>query len=227
MTLATIGILLLLFSTSVQGAKTTIRPIEDWAGEEIVGWADDVSMLAIHPHAVEWSEPDPYSPNWPLTLIDWEHKSIWEYEFQGFIQERVIDEETTLITIHVHVEEVPFMIFNFQPGPAYIYFPPLYHGIMQYSFQCRILFNTESLYTILDASGEIPSFFQIMIAANPVFGPIYWPYPEEPAPLITFTHFVGEGSLTDGEGTVYVNQVGIWDAEIGDFKWPHDSVVIK
>jgi hypothetical protein len=222
MTVATIGIILVLSSTSVQGATTTIRPIEDWAGEEIVGWADDVSMLVIQPHAVEWSF-DPNSPNFPFTLIDWEYKSIWECEYQGFIQERIIDEETTLITIHIQVEEVPFMIFAYQLG--YFFNPPLYHGIMKYSFQCRILFNTESLNNILDISGVIPSLFQIFAATDPI-SEQYWPYPEEPIPLVTYVHFVGQGYLTDGDGTVQVNQVGIWDAMLGDFKWPHDSVII-
>lgn len=217
MTLATIGILLLLFSTSVQ-ATATRRQIEDWTGEETIGWADPVSELAIQPHAVEWCL---VGPNWPFNFLDWEHKSIWDCKYKGFIQERVIDEEYTLITIHIHVKEVPFMIFFFTPG--YIYFPPIYYGIMQYSFQCRILFNTVSLYNILGITGKIPSLFAIVAAG---YG--FWPYPEEPLPVVTYMHFVGEGFLTEGgEGTVNVNQVGIFDPDIGDFVWPVESVTVE
>ena len=220
MAVVTIGTLLLVFSTSVQ-ATSTKRPIEDWAGEELIGWADPVSGLSIHPHSVEWNM-DPSSPNMPYTLTDWEHKSVWDCKYKGFIQERVEDEEHTLIKISIHVKEVPFMIFNLVP--AYIYYEPIYYGMMQYYFQCRILFNTESLYNILEApGGKIPALFNIFGA-----GIGFWPYPEEPVPLVTYMHFVGNGYLTEGEeGTVHVNQVGIFDSEIGDFVWPVETVIIE
>lgn len=215
LTLATIGIVLILFSTSVQ-ATTTMRPIEDWEGEEIIGWADPVSELVIHPHTVEWD-----MDNMPFNFVYWEHKTVWECEYKGFIQERVIDEEHTLITIHVHVEEVPFVIFSY--GPGYVYTPPIYYGMMKYYFQCRILFNTESLYNILGTSGKVPSLFMI-------FGSVYgfWPYPEEPLPQVSYNHIVGQGFITEGgEGKVKVNQVGIFDPDIGDFVWPVESVTVK
>lgn len=215
MALTTIGILVLVFSTTVQATATT-RPIEDWEGEEVIGWADPVSGLAIHPHSVAWD-----MDNMPFNFVFWQHKTVWECEYKGFIQERVIDEEHTLITIYIYVKEVPFIIFSF--GPGYVYNPPIYYGMMQYYFQCRILFNTESLYNILETSGKVPSLFMI-------FGVVYgfWPYPEEPLPEITYMHFVGQGYLTEGgEGTVMVNQVGIFDPDIGDFVWPAESVTVK
>ena len=63
----TLGIVILSFSTTVQGA-TTIRPIDDYAGEytvffsvdlpgSFIGWGDPDSGLVIHPHAVEWLNP--------------------------------------------------------------------------------------------------------------------------------------------------------------------------
>ena len=219
MTFATIGIVLLLFSTTVQ-AKTTIRPIEDWAGEEIIGWVDPDSGLVIYPHAVEWCL---VGPNWPFNFIDWEHKTVWECEYKGFIQERVIDEEHTLITINLHVKEVPFMIF-YPYTPLYMYSPPIYYGMMQYYFQCRILFNTESLYNILEGTpGEIPSLFEIF---GTELG--FWPYPEEPVPVVTYMHIIGEGYLTEGgDGTVEVNQLGFLNPGTGDFVWPAEIVIIE
>jgi hypothetical protein len=215
MTVAAIGIVLLLCSTSVQ-ATATIRPIEDWQGEEIVGWGDPESELVIHPHTVEWD-----MDNMPFNFVYWQQKTVWECDYKGFVQERVIDDEHTLITINLHVKEVPFIIFNFVP--SYVYTPPIYYGVMKYYFQIQILFNTESLYNILGTSGKIPSLFMI-------FGEIYgfWPYPEEPIPTVTYMHFVGQGYLTEGgEGKVMVNQVGIFDFDIGDFVYPVEIVTVN
>ena len=215
MTVATIGILLLVLSTAVQ-ATTTKRPIEDWAGEEIIGWADPDSGLVIHPHSVAWD-----MENMPFNFVFWQHKTVWECEYKGFIQERVIDEEHTLITINLHVKDVPFMIFSDIPG--YVYTPPIYYGMMQYYFQCRILFNTESLYNILETSGKIPSLFMI-------FGEVYgfWPYPEEPLPFISYMHIVGEGYLTEGgDGTVEVNQKGFLNPGTGEFVWTVETVIVE
>jgi hypothetical protein len=230
MTVATIGLILILFSSSVQAAGTIKRPIEQWEGDDIIGWADPVSQLSIHPHYVEWLDPftPPGSelPNFPFVFVDWEKQPIWECEYHGFIQERGVDEEHTLITIHIHVKEVPFMIFYYFEGP-YMYFPPIGSGIMQYSLQVRMLFNTEALYSILDESGKIPALFQIFAAADPATQH-FWPYLLDQVPLITFIHFIGEGYLTEGGvGDVYVNQVGIWDTELGDYKWPVELVLIE
>ena len=214
MTIATIGIILVLFSTSVQGARTTIRPIEDWGGDNVVDWADLDTQLAISPHAVEWT-----LDGYPFNFLEWEMIPIWECKYKGSIKERVLDEEHTIITLYLHVKEVPFMLFYMPDG--YPYAPPICYGIMKYYFQCRMIFNTESLYNILGISGKIPSLLQIFGA------PYFWPYPEEPVPLVDFVHFNGDGYITEwGEGKVQVNQVGLYDPEIGDFVWPIDFVHI-
>lgn len=225
-----LGILLLVFSTPVQGwgghrSRIKIRPIEDWKGEELVGWGDPESDLAIHPQAVEWAPPDPTSPNFPFTLLDWERKPIWECEYWGTILERELDDETTLLSIYLYVKEAPFMIFNFSEPirPAYIYMPPLYYGVMQYYFQFKMEFNTESLYNILEADGKIPALFEIFGAEVG-----FWPYPEEPVPLVTYMHILGVGEITEGgDGRVFLNQLGIFNEEIGDYEWPFESVVVN
>jgi hypothetical protein len=245
MTITTIGIIIVLFSTSVQGATTTIRPLDDWAGEDVLDWADLDTGLVISPHSVEWSGVD-----FPFNFLNYEMQPLSECESNGFIKERVLDEEHTIITIYMHVKEVPFMLFtmpnpdDYPPDqtPPYYMFPPKYSGTMKYYFQCRIIFNTESLYRILNdyPDGKIPSLFEIVVAANPILNPIFWPYQGEPAPLMTFIHFEGDGHITAAypdpvsypnsvpcDGKVLVNQVGIWDPDLGDFRWPHDSVLIK
>ena len=219
MTVATIGLILVLFSSSVQAAGTIKRPIEQWEGEQNLGWADPVSGLVIHPHSVEWCLE---GPNWPFNFLDWEHLSMFDCEsYHGFIIEKAIDDETTLVTIYVTVNGVPFMIFPYMEG--YNYAPPMYYGMMQYTFQIKIQFNTESLCTILALSGKIPSLFSIFAAA---FG--FWPYPEEPIPLVVFMHIVGNGYLTEGgEGNLHLNQLGIWNPEILDYDWPAEQVIIS
>ncbi|MHA2181084.1 MAG: hypothetical protein ACXAAH_06655 [Promethearchaeota archaeon] len=216
MTFTTIGIALFLFSNAVQ-ATATIRPLEDWGGDSVVDWADPDTQLVISPHTVEWCL---YGPNWPFNFLDWEIKPMWECEYKGFILERVLDSEHTMITINFHVKEVPFKIFYMPDG--YPYAPPIYSGIMKYYFQCRMIFSTESLYNILDISGEIPSLLQIFGAE---FG--LWPYPEEPVPLVDYVHLEGDGIITEGgEGIVQVNQIGLYDPKIGDYMWPIEIVHI-
>ena len=216
MTVATIGLILVIFSSSVQAAGTIKRPLEEWEGEEIAGWADPVSGLVIHPHAVEWNMDGlPFN-----FLYGWEHLSLFDCEsYHGSIKEKALDGETTLITIDVTVKGVPFMIFDFSMGPYYPYSPPLYYGMMLYSLQVRILFNTESLYRILADPGKIPPLFRIFGGADPE---------SKPVPRATFIHFVGNGYLTEGgEGNVHVNQLGIWDPEIFDYNWPAEKVTIS
>jgi len=227
MTVATIGLILVLFSSSVQAAGNIKRPIEEWEGEEIAGWADPVSGLVIHPHAVEWNmEGLPFN-----FLNGWEHLSLFECEsYHGFIKEKALDEVSTLITIHVTVKGVPFMIFDFTMGPYYPYSPPLYYGMMHYALQVRMLFDTESLYRILDEFEKLPPLFRIFAGDDPDSKELFWDaeYPGEPVPRVTFMHFVGNGYLTrQGEGNVHVNQLGIWNPEILDYNWPVESVTIS
>ena len=215
--LVSIGFVILLFSTSAQ-ACTLRRPIEDWAGEEIIGWADPETGLVIHPHSVSWIAP---TPEMPLNFLIWPHKSMWDCEYRGFIQEQVEDEEHTLVTINVYVKEVPFMMFTMNE-PAYFFYPPVYKGMMHYSFRCKILFNTESLYRILADGGKLPALFEIFGAEVG-----FWPHPEEPVPLITYVEFVGIGLITDGgDGIVLVFQIGIYNEDIGDYDWPMERVIV-
>ena len=108
--------------------------------------------------------------------------------------------------------------------PFYCNYEPISAGIMQYNFQAKILFNTEFLYGCLEVHGRLPSLFEIF---NGFPFDLLPPAPED-IPVVTFVHITGVGYLTgEGEGIVKVNQVGIWDPELGEYVWPVEIVTIK
>jgi len=219
----TLGILILSFSTAVQGA-TTIRPIDDYAGEyafisgvdyegSFLSWADPDSMLAIWPHTFEWQ---------PYHYLFWEYTLLKDCPHGGSITERVIDEDHTLITINLVVKEVPFLIFDFVED--FWIFEPTCKGIMKYNYQIKILFNTEFLHEWFEDRDRLPSLIEVFFLFP---NPDYPPTPEE-LPVITFMHITGVGYLTEGgEGIVKVNQVGIWDPELGEHVYPVEIVIVK
>lgn len=230
MTIATIGIALLFFSTLVQ-AKTTIRPIDDYAGEycvfmdmnwevSISAWADPESGLAIYPHAVEWLMAPGLEG---INFFFWEYKLLKDCPHGGTITERELDEEHVLITINLHASEVPFLIFALQPD--FYHFPPVYKGIMNYNFELKVIFNKEMLNNWFDTWGRLPSMAEIdFIFPNPYFPPTY---PPELLPIITFARLSGNGYITEGEGErVVVNQVGLFDPDTGDLWWPKDITIV-
>jgi hypothetical protein len=236
LTFLALAIVFLSFSTSAQAA-TRIRPIDDYAGEytvffgvdlpgSFIGWGDPDSGLVIHPHAANWLDPvDAPIPH--LSWLFWEYKLLAQCPHNGIITEREIDEEHTLISINLHVKEVPFMLFNLYFSgiyPYYANYEPLSAGIMQYNFQIKIIFNTVFLYEWFEEYGRLPSIMEISrVFPNPTLPPT-----PENIPVITFMHITGEGYLTEGgEGTVEVNQVAILDSDIGDFVWPVEKVIVE
>lgn len=234
LTFLTLAIVFMSFSTSVQAA-TIIRPIDDYAGEytvflgndlpgSFIGWGDPDSGLVIHPHVVNWLDPL-NAPIPHLNWLFWEYKLLAQCPHNGIITEREIDEEHILISINLHVKEVPFMLFSLDFSgiyPYYANYEPLSAGIMNYNFQAKILFNTEFLYEWFEEFGRLPSLFEVWnIFPNPALPPT----PEE-LPVVTFVHITGEGNLTEGgEGIVKLNQVGIWDPNLGDYVWPVEIVI--
>ncbi|UCD02080.1 MAG: hypothetical protein JSV23_03405 [Promethearchaeota archaeon] len=235
----TLGLIILSFSTTVQGrGATIIRPIDDYAGEYVafldivdlpgsfLAWADPDSGLCIYPHAVEWVGPFA-GPIPVFNFLAWEYKVLGQCPHGGCIQETEIDEESTLISINLHVKEVPFLLFNWYvsgPYPFWYNYEPISAGTMNYNFQCKILFNTEMLNDWFEKWGRLPSIFEIIhVFPNPDFPPT----PSD-IPVITFMHITAEGYLTEGgEGTVKVNQVAILDLDTGDYKWPVEIIIVE
>ncbi len=230
MTIATIGITILLFSTAVQ-ATTTIRSIDDYAGEyavfmgmdwevSISAWVDPESGLAIYPHAVEWLMAPGFEG---INFLFWTYKVLEDCPHGGTITEREVDEEHVLITINLHASEVPFLGFTLQP--EFYHFPPAYKGIMNYNFVAKILFNKEMLDDWFNTYERLPSLAEIdFILPNPMFPPTY---PPELLPVVTFVRLSGNGYITEGAGErLVVNHVGILDAKTGEMVWPKDITIV-
>jgi hypothetical protein len=231
MTVATIGIALLLFSTVVQ-AKTTFRPIDDYAGEyfyfmgmdwevSITAWYDPESGLWLCSHGVEWWMAPGYQD---FNFLFFAYKVLKDCPHGGTITEREIDEEHVLITINLHASEVPFMVFSDDevvgPYPAAYNYPPICKGIMRYNFEFKVIYNKGMLDDWFDTRGRLPSYAEISF----IFPSIY---PPEVLPVITFVHFTGNGYITEGEGErEVVNQVGILDPDTRELWWPKDITIV-
>jgi hypothetical protein len=229
MTVATIGIILVLFSNSVQAAGTTKRPIDDWAGGKLffmgveyniscTAWADPESGLWIWPHADTWFAPSDLYPD-GFNFLIWGYKLLEQCPHHGSITEREVDEEHVLISINLHASEVPFMVFTEDFTGEYVYVPsyaPIYKGIMSYNFECKILFNTEMLNEWFAEHGRLPSSCEI---TSPLIIPAM--YPPELVPVLKYIHMTGSGYITvGGEGRIVFNQVGLFDPDTGGLWFP-------
>lgn len=245
-TVATIGIALFLFSTTVQGCTRTIRPIDHYPGEyavfydfgafpelidyevSISAWYDPESGLWLYPHGVDWWEGPPGLEG--FNFLFWTYKVLKDCPHGGFIIESEIDEEHVLITINLYASKVPFMVFSddavVDPPPAAAYnYPPICKGIMIYYFRCKILFNKGMLDDWFATWGRLPSLAEIGFLFNNPEAPTY--YPPELQPVIQYVQCTGFGYVTEGEGRIaVVNQIGILDDETGEMTWPKETTIV-
>lgn len=225
MTVATIGLILVLFSNSVQAVGTIKRPIDDWAGGKIffmgeeydvscTAWVDPESGLWVWPHADTWFMAPGLDG---INFLFWGYKLLDQCPHHGIITERVVDEEHVIISINLHASEVPFLVFTQDVTGPYLYPPsyePIYKGIMSYSFECKILFNTEMLNEWFAEHGRLPSICEI----TGIFPDMY---PPELVPVIKYVHITGMGIITEGgEGRIISNQVGLYDPDTGGLWFP-------
>ena len=231
MTVATIGLILVLFSNSVQAAGTIKRPIDDWAGGKIfymdtefevscTAWSDPESGLWMWPHADTWFMAPGLDG---INFLFWGYKLLEDCPHHGTITERATDDEHVLISINLHASEVPFMVFTEDFTGTYEYpssYAPIYKGIMSYNFECKILFNTEMLNEWFAEHGRLPSSCEI---TSPIIIPAM--YPPELVPVIKYIHMTGSGYTTvGGEGRIVFNQVGLFDPETGGLWFPTEIV---
>jgi len=225
MTVATIGLILVLFSNSVQAAGTIKRPIDDWAGGKIfymdtefevscTAWSDPESGLWIWPHADTWVMADELDG---INFLFWGYKLLEACPHHGIITEREVDEEHVLISINLHASEVPFLVFTQETTGPYLYpmsYPPLYKGIMSYNFECKILFNSTWLDEWFGEHGRLPSICEI----TGLFPDMY---PPGEVPVVKYVHMAGNGYITEGgNGRIVINQVGLFDPDTGGLWFP-------
>jgi hypothetical protein len=216
MSVATIGLILVLFSNSVQAAGTIKRPIDDWAGGKLYippeypwGEPNPLGGVEYNVSCTAWSDPEsglwiwPHADTWfmlpgleGINFLFWGYKLLEDCPHHGTITERATDEQHVLISINLHASEVPFMVFTQEGVPKGDYpmsYLPIYNGTMKYNFECKILFNTGMLNEWFAEHGRLPSICEI---SSPLVIPAL--YPPELVPVVKYVHMAGNGYITEG-----------------------------
>ena len=197
LTISTIGILILLFSTSVQ-ATAAVRPISDFTdtNDSVAAWSDPTTGLMLFPHGFFV---------YPMVLELPQPENIADCMPSGTVIERDLKDGSILYQVDLHVKGAFIVI-----GLGYY---PIFVGEMDYHFQTTMILYEGEL------GGQVPNILAIWFPD--------WVGLEEPIGKSTFSHFTGEGTgtfldeavavqfgFTLGESVnLKVNQVGILKPE--------------
>jgi hypothetical protein len=207
-TLTAIGIMLILFSTSVFAA--TKRPISDFTdtNNNIAAWGDPDSGLTIFPHGwFIFDFPDPPFPDAP--------QSIAQCNPSGSVSETQLKNGGMMYKVNLHVEGALMVIASDIP---------LVIGEMEYHFQATVIVYDG------EPGDPVPNLLEIWWPDMfPWLNPLIDPIGEG-----TFSHLTGKGTGTfldpnmalaygfdpEKEVKVKVNMVGMLDK---DFEEGHPN----
>ncbi|MHA2038833.1 MAG: hypothetical protein ACW972_09080 [Promethearchaeota archaeon] len=207
-TVSTIGLLLILFSTSVL-AISTKRPISDFTttNDNIAAWADLESELIIFPHG------------WYIYGFPSGPQSIAECISSGSVLEKDLKDGQIMYKVNLHVKGALMVVANFTDGTI------LVEGEMEYHFQVTIIVYDGEL------GDSVPNLLQIW------FPGLFLPPGTPPIGESTFSHLTGSGTgilLVDALGftagdsvNVKVNQIGLTKPEGHPFypeMWPVEFI---
>jgi hypothetical protein len=211
MTLTAIGIMLILFSTSVLAA--TIKPISAFTdtNDNIAAWADPESGLTIFPHGwfIYGFDPvtGPFSPD-----------PIADCYPSGSVQVKDLKDGSIMYKIDLHVKGALMVVADSNTGTI------LVEGEMDYHFQVTMIVYDGEL------NDPVPNLLEIWM---PDMFP--WENPlGDPIGKGTFSHLTGTGTGTflnpdmalaygfdpEKEVKVKVNMVGMLDK---DFEEGHPN----
>lgn len=207
-TVSTIGLLLILFSTSVLAISTT-RPISDFTAtnDNVAAWADPESELIIFPHG------------WYIYGFPSGPQSIADCIVSGSVLEKDLKDGQIMYKVNLHVKGALMVVANFTDGTI------LVEGEMKYHFQATIIVYDGVL------GDPLPYLLEIL------FPLIFLPLGTDPIGESPFTHLTGRGTgtfLVDALGftagdavNVKVNQVGLTKSEGHPFYpelWPVELI---
>jgi len=207
-TVSTIGLLLILFSTSVL-AISTKRPISDFSAtnDNIAAWADPESELIIFPHG------------WYIYGFPSGPQSIADCISSGSVLEKDLKDGQIMYKVNLHVKGALMVVANSTSGTI------LVEGEMEYLFQVTII--------VYDGvfGDPVPNLLQIW------FPGLFLPPGADPIGESPFTHLTGSGTgifLVDALGftagdsvNVKVNQIGLTKPEGHPFypeMWPVEFI---
>lgn len=206
-TVSTIGLLLILFSTSVLAISTT-RPISDFTAtnDNIAAWEDPESELIIFPHG------------WYIYGFPSGPQSIADCITSGSVLEKDLKDGQIMYKVILHVKGALMVVANSTSGTV------LVEGEMEYHFQVAIIVYDGVL------GDPVPNLLQI-------WWPELFLPGVDPIGEATFAHLTGSGTgefLVDALGftagdsvNVKVNQVGLTKPEGHPFypeMWPVDFI---
>ena len=169
MTGASIGLILILLSTTVMAA-TTIRPISDFTdtNNNIAAWADPDSGLTLFPH------------NWYVYGFPDAPQSIADCEPSGSVQVKDLKDGRIMYKIDLHVKGALMVVADSNTETI------LVEGEMDYHFQVTMIVYDGEL------NDPVPNLLVIWF-------PEFFPFPTgtpEPIGEGTFSHLTGKGSGT-------------------------------
>jgi hypothetical protein len=115
--------------------KTMIRPIEDWLAPVVEGNMPLGAMPDYDNGLIIWAFlDDPTIPHWASAL---------NYDPEGFVLERELKNNIVLITVKMHVKDVPFYITNFiTPIPIAT---PIFKGVMDFTYELQFTIDLNTL----------------------------------------------------------------------------------
>jgi len=207
-TVASIGLLLIFFSSSVLAVATT-RPISDFTdtNDNIAAWLDSESGLIIFPHG------------WYIYGFPSGPESIADCMPSGTVLEKELKDGQMMYKVNLHVKGALMVVADSISGTV------LVEGEMEYLFQVTIIVYEGAI------GDPVPNLLQIWFPA------IFLPPGADPIGEGIFSHLTGSGTgtfLVDALGfsagdsvNVKVNQVGLTKPEGHPFypeMWPVEII---
>ncbi len=189
-TVSTIGLLLILFSTSVL-AISTVRPISDFTdtNDNIAAWLDAESGIILFPHG------------WFIYGFPTGPESIADCITSGSVVEKELKDGQMMYKVNLHVKGAMMVVANNSDLTVFV------EGEMDYLFQATMIIYDGEL------GDPVPNLLQIWWPG------IFLPPGTDPIGEHTFSHLTGSGTgimqvdalgFTAGDSVnVKINQVGI------------------